>query len=223
MVVLFTWAWRQGSLPTRAFAVGMGDLLFVVVFLVFLATSPTRRMTAAPGDGHLRRRRARSPAHCDLIDLHVDTLIPPRLWRYDPLVRHRGGPLGRHFFGHLDLPRLSDGGLDGAMWSITTNPFRSAAGRWRAFQQNLQALRTWSRDRPGGWWRCTPPAEYREARRRGAHAVLPAIQGLNALEGAPDGVGSIPDGIVRATLVHLTNAVYGATSSPLGAGARTRA
>jgi len=40
VVVLFTWAWRQGSLPTRAFAVGLGDLAFVAVFLVFLAATP---------------------------------------------------------------------------------------------------------------------------------------------------------------------------------------
>jgi membrane dipeptidase len=153
---------------------------------------------------------------CALIDLHIDTLIPPRLWRYDPLVRHRGGPLGRHFFGHVDLPRLTDGGLDGAMWSITTNPFRTAAGRWQAFQQNLQALRDLLARSAGRLVETHTPAEYHEARRRGAHAVLPAIQGLNALEGAPGGVRSLPDCIVRATLVHLTNAAYGATSSPLG-------
>lgn len=64
-----------------------------------------------------------------MIDLHVDTLIPPRPWGHDPLARHRSGPFGRYFFGHVDLPRLTDGGLDGAMWSITTNPFRGAAGR----------------------------------------------------------------------------------------------
>ena len=72
---------------------------------------------------------------CDVIDLHVDTFIPPRLWGYDPLVRHRGGPLGRFFFGHLDVPRMYDGGLGGAMWSITTNPLRGIASRWRVFQQ----------------------------------------------------------------------------------------
>jgi len=46
-----------------------------------------------------------------------------------------------------------------------------------------------------------------------------AIQGLHAIEGAPDGVASIPDDcVVRATLVHLLNAAYGATSAPLGFG-----
>lgn len=174
-------------------------------------------MTTASGDDLPAAARALA-RDCDLIDLHIDTLIPPRLWRYDPLERHRGGPLGRHFFGHVDLPRLTDGGLDGAMWSITTNPFRSAAGRWQAFQQNLRAMRDLIARSAGRLVEAHTAREYREARRHGAHAVLPAIQGLNALEGAPGGVESLPDCFVRVTLVHLTNAVYGATSSPLGAG-----
>ncbi len=160
---------------------------------------------------------------CELVDLHVDTFIPPRLWGYDPLARHRGGPLGRLFFGHLDVPRMLDGGLDGAMWSITTNPFRTRAARWRAFQKNLAALRALIARSAGRLLEARTLAGYRAARARGAHACLLAIQGLNALEGAPAGVLSLPDdGIVRATLVHLTNAVYGATSSPLGAGRRDK-
>ncbi len=155
---------------------------------------------------------------CELIDLHVDTLIPSRLWRYDPLARHRGGPLGRFFFGHLDVPRMIDGGLDGAMWSITTNPLRTPRARWRVFQRNLARLRGLIARSGGRLAEVRTPQGYREARARGAHACLLAIQGLNALEAAPDGVLSLPDdGVVRATLVHLTNAVYGATSSPLGA------
>jgi membrane dipeptidase len=160
---------------------------------------------------------------CNLIDLHVDTFIPPRLWGYDPLARHRGGPLGRFFFGHLDVPRLQDGGLDGAMWSITTNPFRGAPARWRAFQDNLVALRALIARSQGRLVEVRTLAGYGAARARGAHACLLAIQGLNAVEAAPAGVLSLPDdGVVRATLVHLTNAVYGATSSPLGAGRRDK-
>ena len=158
---------------------------------------------------------------CELVDLHVDTYIPSRLWGYDPLARHRGGPFGRFFFGHLDVPRLLDGGLDGAMWSITTNPFRRAAARWRVFLQNLTALRAMIARSGGRLEEVRTSAGYRAARARGAHACLLAIQGLNAVEAAPAGVLSLPDdGVVRATLVHLTNAIYGATSSPLGAGSR---
>ena len=71
----------------------------------------------------------------DLIDLHIDTLIPNRLWGYNPLKRNKPWLFGRHFFGHLDLPRMQDSSVTGAMWSITTNPFRSAKSRWKIFNK----------------------------------------------------------------------------------------
>jgi membrane dipeptidase len=154
----------------------------------------------------------------DLIDLHVDTFIWTRTVGYDVFARHDGGPLGRRFGGHVDVPRLADGGVTGAMWSITTNPFRSATSRWGVFLKNLEALRTILRASDGTLAEVRTLADYGAARARGAHACFLAIQGLNAVEAAPDGVASIPDDcVVRATLVHLTNSVYGGTSSPLGA------
>lgn len=153
----------------------------------------------------------------DVVDLHLDTFIPPRLWGYDVMARHEGGPLGRHFFGHVDVPRLREGGLAGAMWSITTNPIQGAAARWRVFCDNLAGLRRSIAASGGALAMARTMREYRAARAAGAHAVLPSIQGANALEAAPDGAASIPDdAIVRITLVHLTNATYGRTSSPLG-------
>ena len=56
--------------------------------------------------------------------------------------------------------------------------------------------------------------EYRAAINRNAHAVLLSIQGGNAFEAAPDGALSLPDEMTRVTLIHLTNAAFGATSSP---------
>lgn len=153
----------------------------------------------------------------EIVDLHVDTFIPVRLWRYDVMARHRRALFGRLFFGHLDLPRLTDGGLGAAMWSITTNPFRRPRGRWRVFLDNLATLRRLIARSAGRLAEVRNAHQYRTARAAGAHACLLAIQGANAVEGAPGGVASIPDDcIVRATLVHLTNSAYGATSSPLG-------
>ncbi len=152
----------------------------------------------------------------EIVDLHVDTFIPVRLWRYDILARHRGALFGRRFFGHLDLPRLVDGCLAAAMWSVTTNPFRRTSGRWQVFLRNLRALRRLIAGSGGRLVEARNVREYRAARATGAHACLLAIQGANAVQGAPAGVASIPDDcVVRATLVHLTNSVYGATSSPL--------
>ncbi len=152
---------------------------------------------------------------CEIVDLHVDTFIPPRLWGYGVLHRHRGGPLGHRFFGHLDLPRLRDGGLGGAMWSITTNPFRSPAERWRVFQKNLRGLHRLVDASRGAMAIVRSHEEYRAARARHAHAVMVSIQGGNALEAAPNGPADIANNsVLRVTLVHLTSSVYGATSSP---------
>ena len=146
------------------------------------------RSTRGPWDAPLDA--VRLVRACDVIDLHIDTFIPPRLWGYDPLVRHRGGPLGRFFFGHLDVPRMSTAVSDGAMWSITTNPFRGAARALAGVPaEPARACARSSRAPPGRLARGAQPRR-RIARRapRGAHACLLAIQGLNALEGAPDGV-----------------------------------
>ena len=149
-----------------------------------------------------------------LIDLHIDTLIPPRLWGYDVLARHRR-PLGGRFFGHLDLPRMVEAGLNGAMWSITTNPFRTASSRLRTFHRNLVSLERLIARSEGQLAFARTAAEYRALRASGVHAVLLSIQGGNALEAAPEGPGEVSDRrLTRVTLVHLTNSGFGATSSP---------
>ena len=159
----------------------------------------------------------------ELIDLHIEGILVPRLVPYDPLRRHGAAPFFGHWFGHLDMPRILEGGLTGAMWSITTNPFRSAESRWRVFLENLARLRALI-DAAGARFRVVSNhAEYLAARKDGAHACLLAIQGGNALEAAPEGPASIPDdSIVRVTLVHLTSSGYGSTSSPLAIVGRRR-
>ncbi|MFN3200240.1 MAG: dipeptidase [Bradymonadia bacterium] len=155
------------------------------------------------------------PPH--VIDLHIDTFIPVRLWRYDVLRHHGRGPLRGRFFGHLDLPRMREAGLTGAMWSITTNPFRTARSRWRVFQHNMERIDALVAESGGQLAWATDAAGYHQARARGAHAMLLSIQGGNALE-APLRAGTVPTELLqrltRVTVVHLTNASLGATSSP---------
>lgn len=191
----------------------------------FGAWQPSSRESVA----HMVSRRAMSAvAGCSreavalahdavVIDLHLDTFIVPRLWGYDPLVRHASGPFGHRWFGHADLPRMRDGGIDGAMWSITTNPFRRPSQRWGVFRRNLGVLRGIIARSEGAMVEVKTRREWDVARARGAHGCLVAIQGLNCVTGAPEGVRSLAgDDVVRATLVHLTDSLFGATSSPLG-------
>lgn len=150
----------------------------------------------------------------DMIDLHIDTFIPMRLWNYDIEQRHDQHPLRGRFAGHLDLPRMEDAGLTGAMWSVTTNPARPARNRWKTTLANFTRLRevidsTAGRVRVAGTY-----TEWRAARDAGAHAALLVIQGGNALDAAPRDA-LLPDpALSRVTLVHLTNSKLGESSQP---------
>jgi membrane dipeptidase len=153
---------------------------------------------------------------CEVVDLHLETFIPHRLYGYDMNARHGTGPTGGRFFGHLDFPRALDGGLTGGMWSITTNIARPSHGRFAALQVNVDALRACIDASRGRLRAVRTHAEYMAAREAGAHAALLVIQGGNAYEGAPNGPASLAGGwISRVTLVHLTNSHYGTTSSPV--------
>ncbi len=152
----------------------------------------------------------------DLIDLHIDTFIPVRIWGYDALKHHGKGPLGGNFFGHLDLPRMEEQGVTGAMWSITTNPFRPESNRFDVLQKNRARYEAMVANSGGKLVITSTPDAYAQARANGVHAVLPAIQGGNALSGAPDLDAWLADRwVTRVTIVHLVDSVYGATSSPL--------
>jgi membrane dipeptidase len=147
----------------------------------------------------------------EIVDLHLDTFIAMRLFGWDLTKRHDVGPLRGNFFGHVDLPRIQEGGLKGAMWSITTNPFRSAAGRWRTFSENLERLKTKIERTDGLGIACTH-SDYLAVRRSGAHACLLSVQGGNCFDAAP----SLPERLItRVTLVHLLDSAIGATSTPI--------
>ena len=168
-------------------------------------------------------------AASECIDLHLDGFIWTRIFGYDLHKQHGTGPLAGHFGGHLDFPNCAQHGLTAGCWSITTNPFRTAESRWQTFQRNLDQLVDVIAQ-PSGPYRVAIArdlAEYRALRptpgsqgkaEDWVHVVLPVIQGANALEAAPNGPASIRNKLItRATLVHLTNSCYGATSAPTAA------
>lgn len=151
----------------------------------------------------------------EVVDLHIESFIPPRLWGYDLSVKHEPPPLGGRLFGHLDFPRAIEGGLTGGMWSVSTNVFRSAQMRLDVLRRNFEDLRA-KIESNGRQMRVVRTfAEYQAARADGLHAALLAVQGGNALEAAPEGPAAIPDRwLTRVTVVHLSNSCFGTTSSP---------
>src|SRR5262245_34835751 len=76
----------------------------------------------------------------DVIDLHIDSFIWTRIFRYDLRRRHGDGLFGGRFYSEVDFPRLRDAAVTGATWVITTNPFRRTARRPNIFLENLRRL-----------------------------------------------------------------------------------
>jgi membrane dipeptidase len=152
----------------------------------------------------------------EVIDLHIDSFIWSRVLGYDLRARHGTGLLGGRFYSQVDLPRALSAGLSGAMWSITTNPFRSAAGRRRALQKNVLRWRALFESQREHVAIASSAAEYRAARAQGKHAAFLALQGGNALD--PRDPDPYDSALLRVTLVHLTSSRLGTSSSPLRAG-----
>src|SRR5262245_36699119 len=63
----------------------------------------------------------------EVIDLHVDSFIWTRVFGYDLARRHGRGLFGARFYSQVDFPRVREARIGGALWSITTNPYRGAA------------------------------------------------------------------------------------------------
>jgi membrane dipeptidase len=152
----------------------------------------------------------------DVIDLHIDTFIWNRLFRYDPRVRHGTGLFSARFYSQVDFPRALEAQLTGATWIISTNPGRSARGRARTFSKNLARLTALFESVSEQFSMVRNVAEYRAARAAKKHAAFVGIQGGNALDEDLDALDRIPDGaVLRITLVHLSSSRIGATSSPM--------
>lgn len=154
----------------------------------------------------------------EVIDLHVDTFIWTRMFGYDLRKRHGAGPFAGCFMSQVDLPRAKEGGWTGAMWSITTNPWRSAGARARALRANVAELRR-VLDESEVARVVQTYAEFRAARDAGKHAALLAVQGGNACDADESVLES--GALTRVTLVHMTNSAVGATSSPFRMGQDT--
>ncbi len=153
----------------------------------------------------------------DVIDLHLDSFIWTRIFGYDLTRRHGHGLLNASFYSQVDLPRIREAQIKGGIWVVTTNPWRSARGRARAFERNLTRLKAVLSSCGEDVRLVKSTADYRAAAALGKHAAFLGIQGGNALDHASDSLEALRDGsVVRVTLVHLTNSGLGGTSSPLG-------
>ncbi len=145
-----------------------------------------------------------------VLDGHVDT---PSLMLDDGYQlgeRHRGPSK------HLDLPRMFEGGLDGAFFSIyVAHYFGEGAGataRARAMMKTLKNQVAALSDSVG---MATTAEEVRRLAKAGKKAVLMGLEGGHALAGSPEVLAELrAEGIRYVTLTHVnTNSWADASQS----------
>jgi membrane dipeptidase len=118
------------------------------------------------------------------IDLHADSLMWTRWLGYDLHQRHEP-PLPRAALGgHVDVPRLIEGGMGAQFFGLVSLPWvRGLRGMIRAIDEQIDALEEAVRRRPDRLRVATSAEDVEQCRRDGAIAGLLGIEGAHALEG----------------------------------------
>ncbi len=150
------------------------------------------------------------------IDLHADT---PKLMvavGYD-LARRHTPPLPRAaWVGHVDLPRMREGGGAAQMFGMWTFP-RPRRGCAESVHRQLDSLHAAAAEHPGELAFCRTPDEIAAARRTGRIAALASIEGAHALEGRLERIEEFARRGVRSLgLLHFSANELGRPARGLG-------
>jgi membrane dipeptidase len=123
------------------------------------------------------------------IDLHADTLMWTRWVEYD-LFKHHEPPLPRAALGgHVDVPRMIDGGMGAQFFGLVSLPvFKKTRGLARVIHEQIDALHDATHRRPDRLKLVKKAHEIEAANAEGAMAALMGIEGAHALEGNLDAI-----------------------------------
>lgn len=155
-----------------------------------------------------------------VLDLHADTSKLMVKLGYDLATRHeRALPGFANVFGHVDLPRLRDGGVAGQFFSFWTVPYPERGCAADVFRQ-LDALDAAMARNPEQLTWALTGAEVRAAKAAGRVAALGGIEGGQALEGDAGLVERFARrGVRYLGLLHFSANALGAPAKGRGADA----
>jgi len=153
-----------------------------------------------------------------VLDLHADTAKLMDKLGYDLALRHdRPMPSAINVFGHVDLPRLREGGVAGQFFSFWTTPYPER-GCAKAVTTQLDALDRAMTKHPEqlAWTRTGE--EVRAAKRAGKIAALGGIEGGQALEGTLETIEAFSRrGVRYLGLLHFSANAIGRPAKGRGA------
>jgi membrane dipeptidase len=134
------------------------------------------------GTAEARALHARFPA----IDFHADSLMWSRWVGYDLHARHEPPLPWAALGGHVDVPRLVEGGYGAQFFGLVSLPIGQRAGLAVVIDEQIDALDRAVAQQPGNLVKVRTAAEIRAAHRSGAVGALLGIEGAHALEGSLD-------------------------------------
>jgi membrane dipeptidase len=153
-----------------------------------------------------------------VLDLHADTAKLMDKLGYDLSIRHeRRLPRMWNAFGHVDLPRLREGGVAGQFFSFWTVP-KPERGCTRGVMTQLDSLDDAMAKHPADLAWTRTGAEVRAAKARGQIAALGGIEGGQALESRVEAVEAFARrGVRYLGLLHLSDNSLGRPTYGRGA------
>jgi membrane dipeptidase len=117
-----------------------------------------------------------------VLDLHADTPQLMRVFDYDLTRRHEPPLPGARYLGHVDAPRMREGGLAAQFFGMWTFPY-PRAGCAAAVRAQLDAIDAQVKRHPDQIAFCRAADDVLAAKASGRIAVLAGIEGGHALEG----------------------------------------
>ncbi|MDB4958351.1 MAG: Membrane dipeptidase [Myxococcales bacterium] len=153
-----------------------------------------------------------------VMDLHADTAKLMDKLGYDLAARHeRPMPKLANVFGHVDLPRLRDGGVAGQFFSFWTTPYPER-GCTKSVVKQLDALDVAMAKNPSDLAWTRTGADVRAAKAQRKIAALGGIEGGQALEGTLDAIEPFARrGVRYLGLLHFSANAIGRPAKGRGA------
>lgn len=131
------------------------------------------------GSSEARALHASSPA----IDLHADSLMWSRWVGYDLHARHEPPLPYAALGGHVDVPRLIEGGVGAQFFGLVSLPVGQRRGLAAVVHEQIDALERAVKVDPDRLVQALTAEDVEAAGARGAVAALLGIEGAHALEG----------------------------------------
>ncbi len=139
------------------------------------------------GSDTARAIHAEHPA----IDLHADTLMWSRWLGYDIHRAHEPPLPFSAFGGHIDLPRMREGGMGAQFFGLVSLPLSDRPrGMARIVHEQIDNLEQQMAQRPDALRLVRKAAELERCRSEGVMGALLGIEGAHALEGDLDNVAT---------------------------------